>query len=219
MVEGWMGKPKGLNQIAWERGLLDPTRTYTKAQLVKLLQGCTDFLNTETNLQMIARALGVQAERSPKFHCEIAGEGIEYDWGFCKAKYRCRPLTDKKGRASFIELVKLVTSWFFVTMNQSRRSSARARSYISAYYNIHYNHGSLLQGNEGGLPNAVEEAPQIPVAHAAGEEAAPEPWIPVPGEVLSMDMIEKAKKVYHSHRGVNSFEKGMHAMGNGMGQT
>ena len=219
MVEGWMGKPKGLNQIAWERGLLDPTRTYTKAQLVKLLHGCTDFLNTETNLQMIARALGVQAERSPKFHCEIAGEGIEYDWGFCKAKYRCRPLTDKKGRASFIELVKLVTSWFFVTMNQSRRSSARARSYISAYYNIHYNHGSLLQGNEGGLPNAVEEAPQIPVAHAAGEEAAPEPWIPVPGEVLSMDMIEKAKKVYHSHRGVNSFEKGMHAMGNGMGQT
>jgi len=27
-----------------------------------------------------------------------------------------------------------------------------------------------------------------------------------------MDFIEKTKKVYHSHRGVNSFEKGMYHM-------
>ena len=88
IVEGWNGKPKGLNQICWEGGLLDPTQTYTKANLTKLLHDCTDFQNSETNLQMIGRRLGVKVERTPKFHCEMAGEGIEYDWALCKAKYR-----------------------------------------------------------------------------------------------------------------------------------
>ena len=36
---------------------------------------------------MIGRRLGVKVERTPKFHCEMAGEGIEYDWALCKAKY------------------------------------------------------------------------------------------------------------------------------------
>ena len=38
IVEGWCGKAKGLNQICWEMGLLNPLETYTKAQLVALLQ-------------------------------------------------------------------------------------------------------------------------------------------------------------------------------------
>jgi hypothetical protein len=201
IVEGWMGKAKGLNQIAWERGLIDPLETYTKADLVELLLKCSDFDNAETNLQMIARNLGVVAERTPKFHCEMAGEGIEYDWGFCKGKYRRQPIARKRGRTTFMDLVKEVTGWAFgVTMNQCRRSSARARAYISAYYNIHYDNSSLTNANdEGGLTVVVE-----------GAAATAEPWMPAVGEVISMDLIEKTKKEYQSHRGVNSFEKGMH---------
>ena len=39
-----------------------------------------------------------------------------------------------------------------------------------------------------------------------------EPWKPVPREVISMDIIENAKKAYHSHggAGVNSFQKAAH---------
>ena len=37
-------------------------------------------------LQKLGDKLGVKVESTPKFHCEMAGEGIEYDWGVCKAK-------------------------------------------------------------------------------------------------------------------------------------
>ena len=40
-----------------------------------------DFLEEETLLQYYARELGVESDRSPKCHPEIAGEGIEFDWG------------------------------------------------------------------------------------------------------------------------------------------
>ena len=211
-----MGKQKGLSQIAWERGLLNPVQSYTKNDLVKKLLECTDFANTETNLQMIARTLGVRAERSPKFHCEMAGEGIEYDWAYCKSEYRRRPLTDKKGSKEFKELVKELTSWEFVTKARSRRSSARARSYISGYYNIHFNNSSLVKQSKEGEPTmlngqdggSVEGEVTVVVGGPGTED---EPWKPVPGEVISMDIIENAKKAYHSHRGVNSFEKGTHA--------
>ena len=208
--EGWVGKPKGLSQITWERGFWYPLETYTKARLVEFLADCTDFENAETNLQMIARTLGVQAERSPKFHCEIAGEGIEYDWAHCKQKYRKRPLTDKKTRDNFLALVKEVTSWFCATPT-ARRSSARARSYISGYYNIHCNNASLLRANEEVLTEngLVAEVINVEDEDAVGRGGtATEPWKPAVGEVISMDIIEKAKKQYHSHRGVNSFEKG-----------
>jgi hypothetical protein len=192
-----MGKAKRLNQIAWERGFIDPLRTYTKADLVEILQGCTDFDNAETNLQMIAQSLGVQAERTPKYHCEMAGEGIEYDWGFCKGKNRC---------TGFQDLVKEVTAWIFVSMKQCRRSCARARSYISAYYNIHYDNSSLTKANEGGLTDTGG------VVFMEDGETTAEPWKPAgAGKVISMDLIEKTKKEYQSHRGVNSFEKGIHA--------
>ena len=211
IVEGWNGKPKGLNQICWERGLLDPTQTYTKANLTKLLHDCTDFQNSETNLQMIGRRLGVKVERTPKFHCEMAGEGIEYDWALCKAKYRCRPLEQKRGRTTFQDLVKELTAWHSLTMSQTRRTGARARSYISAYYNIHYNNNSLSKEKQEGLTH--DEAIVVENEEAAIVAALLEaPWQPDPGKVICMDLIEKTKKVYHSHRGVNSFEKGMYHM-------
>jgi hypothetical protein len=83
---------------------------------------------------------------------------------------------------------------------------------VSVIYNIHYNNGSLLKKHEGGLTNGGDEC-------AVVDEETEEPWKPTPDEVVSMDMIEKTKKIYRSHRGVNSFEKGIYAMGSGMVQT
>ena len=51
-------------------------------------------------------------------------------------------------------------------------------------------------------------------------EGGGQPWTrPALGEVLAMETIQKAKKEYHSHRGVNSFEKGAHAVGDRMHET
>ena len=43
---------------------------------------------------------------SPKYHCEIAGEGIEYAWGLAKKKFRHTKLEDKNTKEKFNKAVK-----------------------------------------------------------------------------------------------------------------
>jgi hypothetical protein len=97
VVEGWENRPKGMLQIVWERGFIDPEKRkedYTvdgkkdafgnvihESSLKHLMSLLTDFIEEETLLEYHGRLLGVKVERTPKCHPEIAGEGIEYDWG------------------------------------------------------------------------------------------------------------------------------------------
>jgi hypothetical protein len=120
ILEGWCGKPKGLLQVLFERGKIDPAvppRSYKKNGtkgtdfedngdlkesskpfiLTFLLSQCPDFANEISNLQHLAAELSddactVSIEFTPKCHCEIAGEGIEYAWGFSKKLQRRLPL-------------------------------------------------------------------------------------------------------------------------------
>jgi len=67
----------------------------------------------------------------PTYHCELAGEGIEYGWGFFKKDYRRTPHAEKKGRDLFRSCVK--KSLKKVTVEHIRRFSARARRYMLTY--------------------------------------------------------------------------------------
>ena len=93
VVDGWEGKPKGLLQVLWERGIVDETRlseyiingrqngygVLDKSFAFKsLMASCLDFEEEETLLQSTGREMGVLVDRTPKCHCELAGEGIEY---------------------------------------------------------------------------------------------------------------------------------------------
>jgi hypothetical protein len=100
IIKGWEGQPKGMLQVLWERGFDDgsqPEKHYTiegqKAQFgnidpetsVKMMmQRQMDFIEEETLLQYHGRQLGVVIDRTPKCHPEMAGEGIEYNWGCAK---------------------------------------------------------------------------------------------------------------------------------------
>jgi hypothetical protein len=68
---------------------------------------------------------------TPKYHCEIACEGIEYSWGLSKKYYRNLPLVRKKGlvnvRSSVLECVNKVT------IDSVRKFAALARRYMLAY--------------------------------------------------------------------------------------
>ena len=55
--------------------------------LCHLLAECTDFKHEETALQYLGTQLGVTVQLTPKFHAELAGEGIEYSWAYAKALY------------------------------------------------------------------------------------------------------------------------------------
>ena len=147
--EGWEGKPKGLAQVLWERGLIDGTNlknyslTGKKDELgmldittsLKHIMGmCPDFLNEEGMLQHIANGLGVKVMLTPKCHAELAGEGIEYLWGRAKGTYRSLSLNQKKGKDNFKASVHYCLSDEVITRDRVRKFSRRARQYLTAYH-------------------------------------------------------------------------------------
>jgi len=40
-----------------------------------------DYKNEKSILEAIAERRGVIIKPTPKYHCELVGEGIEYSWG------------------------------------------------------------------------------------------------------------------------------------------
>ena len=70
-----------------------------------------------TALQHVGSQLSISVIITPKFHAELAGEGVEYSWGIVKGIYRRKPLESKKSEEAFKRLlVKDVTSWEVLTI-------------------------------------------------------------------------------------------------------
>ena len=106
------------------------------------ISSCDDFINETGQLAFIAEKLGVDIDFSPKCHPELAGEGIEYSWGFAKRMYRREWLwqddKDRK-RKDFFDLVRKVLSGKdngALNKERIRRMGGRARGYIVAYLMI-----------------------------------------------------------------------------------
>ena len=136
---GWEGQPKGMLQILWERGWIDVRNlaSYTvsgkknelgvleaNTSLKQLLGSCRDFEEEESLLQSQGRSLGVTVDRTPKCHCELAGEGIEYSWGCAKNYYRQRPISEKRKKENFRNTVRACLSNDVLTTERVRTFSA-----------------------------------------------------------------------------------------------
>jgi len=147
--EGWAGKPKGLKQILRERGLIDPNnlsqcskdgkkdasgKVVKNTSYYRIMENCPDFMNELSSLECLCEKLGAKASHSPKFHCEIAGEGIEYDWAMGKGEYRRRPLSAKKGMDNFRGLVRECFGPTVLTAERAKKAAQRARAYICTYF-------------------------------------------------------------------------------------
>ena len=71
---------------------------------------------------------------TPKCHCEIAGEGIEYNWGFSKLTYRRAPIRLKHNKESFFKLVHdCLDNKSVLNINRVRQCSKKARQYMLLY--------------------------------------------------------------------------------------
>ena len=52
----------------------------TEYSLTKIIQQQPDFIKEINLLQHTAKELGSEVDRTPKFHPELADEGIDYIW-------------------------------------------------------------------------------------------------------------------------------------------
>jgi hypothetical protein len=197
VVEGWEEKAKGMLQILWERGFIDPAKRkeeYTvdgkkdafgniirETSLKHLMSLLTDFIEEETLLQYHGRLLGVRVERTPKCHPEIAGEGVEYDWGCGKGVYRRLPISEKRTKTKFRESVrKCLDSTRVLTVQRRRLFSKRARQYMLAY--------SILDNSD-----------ELAESEGVDDEKKPH---------MTAFLIEKIVKQYKSHRSAADFDAG-----------
>ena len=141
----------------------------------------TDFVKEETLLQVMIRSAGkmigldVTVDRSPKGHPEVAGEGIEYTWANSKLYLRTVPISQRKTAQQFLQQVRLSlarSKGANLSKPKIRRFSARARDYIGAY---HY----------------LQNVAPIKDKQSSTKMTS-----------LSMKDIERMKRTYRSHRGV-----------------
>jgi hypothetical protein len=127
---------------------------------------CEDFQNEKSQLEFVIETLGGSCLMSPKYHPEIAGEGIEYLWGYVKKIYRVnwsiREAKDQK-EGDFLRLIDGIMdgSDGKLTTAVVRKSARRARDYILAYRLIQKEQEKQERqesGEEMGLQNDNEEA-------------------------------------------------------------
>jgi len=70
-----------------EMGDIDESTSF-----VSILSDSAYFKKEFSILERIAERYNSMIWFTPKYHCEIAGEGVEYMWGYCKRLFRRVPL-------------------------------------------------------------------------------------------------------------------------------
>ena len=143
---GWENAPKGLLQVLWERGWVNPDAVVKKYTLKNndknyslrhLMSQCEDFQAEQSAMEFLAEEISrvstfkVSITTTPKYHCELAGEGIEYSWGLLKRYYRRLPLSRKNKRELFHKAVKECVGRVNVT--HARKFAAKTRRYMLTY--------------------------------------------------------------------------------------
>ena len=93
-----------------------------------VLGNCEDFRNEKGALQCLVEARGHILVMSPKGHCELAGQGIEYDWGKMKQNFR-----RKNKYKHFHGLILDSMSRATLPLSTSRKFARKARAYRRAY--------------------------------------------------------------------------------------
>ena len=98
---------------------------------------CSDFANKKTAIEKLFASISTKKGCSfdvlctPKYHCELAGEGIEYVWGLIKRRFRAVMLSKRdkmdKFRAAAKDIFKTVT------VEMCPKYARQARPYMLVY--------------------------------------------------------------------------------------
>jgi hypothetical protein len=131
--------------------------------------------------------MGVNIDRTPKCHLELAGEGVEYTWALAKLYYRNAPIHRKRRKESFRLLVNecLCTSGN-LKIDKVQKCSRRARDYIVAYKAI-----KVIQ-NKKNINKKTNHGSELKHDKKTFE--------------VNYHLIEKAMKLYKTHQNTGDFD-------------
>ena len=149
--------------------------------MVHTLASCADFKAEVGALTKVVRARGHIAVFSPKAHPEVAGAGIEFDWGISKKWFRRHNTYKPKETEGLVR-----ASLAVVTMLMAKKTARRARSYLRAYRNpdavsysliekfvkLHKTHRNILDQETAYLEKMVKLCSEIKKEAGFFKEAA-----------------------------------------------
>jgi hypothetical protein len=206
--EGWVGKPKGMLQMLWERGFFDPSRAadcctndgkkdafgnlMPGTSLRMMMSSLVDFVEEETLLQFHGKTLGVLVDGALTCHPEVAGEGIEHSWGCANGKHRLRlPLSSKRKKENFQKSVsQCLDRNDVLTLERQRMFSKRARQCMLSHHCIE------MRKEERKLAATKEINPDVKGVKEEEEKK----------HEMSACLVEKITKKFKSHRGATNFD-------------
>ena len=142
-----------MKQVLWEKGCIneddevrykymatdDDGEEIEDYSLLRLIEGCLDFADEMTEMEVRGKELGATVLCTTKYHAEMAGEGIEYSWGVSKSRFRKIRISDKirTKKEGFLQNVRQVISTDgAMSLKNVRSFSKKARSYMTLYYAI-----------------------------------------------------------------------------------
>ena len=111
----------------------EPARNKELSMKCVALANRVDLMNVPSMLQQCVEKKGHTLVLSPKYHAELAGHGIEYDFGVCKHHLRSHPRHSKKG---LLDNPLMTFRKEVVSLSRARRN-ARKASGLSTYLSWH----------------------------------------------------------------------------------
>ena len=136
-IKGYAGKAKGIAHVLWERGLWikgmklllkEDDIGYPHRSAKTVLANCDDFKAEVGAMEELIQSYGHIVMFSRKGHPEIAGAGIEFDWGVSKKLFR----RNNNHIASNCEH-DVRASLELISLQIAKNTSRKARSYMRAY--------------------------------------------------------------------------------------
>jgi hypothetical protein len=98
--------------------------------MVRVLRKLPDFQNSKCSLRKLIESRGHILMISPKCHPELAGNGIEYAWGFSSSLFR---RTNFPNGLSLEQKVEAALVKEHLTMERIWKFERKARDYMSMY--------------------------------------------------------------------------------------
>ena len=139
ILPGYVGKPKGMKQILWERGKWLPTMTADhdtpELSMKKVLSSCPDFVEETTAMQDLVESRGHILCLSPKYSPEVAGVGVEFSFGRSKMSFR-RTYNDRVAAHLQDNVLRSISTEgpdAVLPLSLVWKYARRARDYMRAY--------------------------------------------------------------------------------------
>ena len=115
---------------------------YRRFFLCTLMANCADFKEEKSAMEVLLEDLTTKSLNnqkvellvSPKYHCKLAGEGVEYVWAVMKKYYQSKPLEEKNTKQKFKKVVREAVKC--VRDTSVEKFSARCRRYMMANLNL-----------------------------------------------------------------------------------